>query len=699
MPTIDFNSMPQNISDGFRDKSVPDPILLPRRYATHIPLWLIWAKKGPLGRVMADGAVREQLYGTETFMEGSKYFTHQTLFSNHVNSKGNQGIYQRLVAPNAKKAGLRLSLDVLKTQVPTYQTGSDGKYLLDELGDPIPTGQKIPGVMVKLVRSPIDAASGGEFGQASQMRGDQVITATQTQSTRYPLMDVPVTFLGKYGDDLGLRLWAPTHGSRVTPDQELLEKNKAYPYVFACMDRSSDTVQNIQTVAGTQEITCVFKRNQVKKSVGGQDISFETRFHEMYNDRERTGIAPLYGPFDEPHLYYDNLVELLKMFYDLEQPYIDMFSDFDGSGYTDDDEGEIHLFNFISGKSSKGAPYRSFIINRTDANAEAMSAISTVWAEGGDDGDMDLDTFNKLVAAEMRKYGDINQEVTENRLGNPESIFYDSGFDADTKMDLANFIAVRKDTILIWCLTDAQGTTLTADEESSMAIALFTRGQMLPESTEFGTPSARFAIVACDGRLIGSNYKRRAPLSLELASKSAEYMGAGTGLWNTAMRFSHGDRAEVKMFRDINVLHRPIAARQRDWANGMIYVQKKDLERAFFPGLRSGYPNERSVAASLLNVFVFADLQKVADRIWSEFSGATGYSNEQFKKYVEAEFRRQVEGKYDNSAALVGTVNFTAVDEYNGYSWTLNIDAGFDNMKVVQYTLLTGYRRESMPTN
>jgi hypothetical protein len=42
-------------------------------------------------------------------------------------------------------------------------------------------------------------------------------------------------------------------------------------------------------------------------------------------------------------------------------------------------------------------------------------------------------------------------------------------------------------------------------------------------------------------------------------------------------------------------------------------------------------------------------------------------------------------------------VSFTAVDEYNGFSWTLNVDVGGDVMKTVQYTLLTGYRRESMP--
>jgi hypothetical protein len=690
--------MPQNISDGIRDKSIPDPILLPKQYATHLPLWFIFGKKGPSGRVVADGAVREQLFGAESFLASSKFFTHQTQYANSVTSKGNQGIYQRIYAENAKKAMMRVWLDVLPVNVPLYKRGTDGKYMLDATGSPIPTGTTTPGFQIKLVKTPINTQNGGEFGQASQMAGDQINAENAVQSTRFPFLDIPVSFVGQYGDDLGFRMWAPVQGSRVAVDTELLEDNKAYPYIFECLDRSSDTIQNIATVTGTQSMTAVMRRDQVKASVGDQAISFEPRFFEMYNDRERTGMAPLYGPFDEVHVYYDNLVTLLKQFYDAETPFIDQFSDFDGSGYSDSDDGEIHRFNFISGKSSKNVPYHSFIIDRSAANAEAFSDISTVWGEGGADGDMDLDTFDRLVAAEIRKYGSIENEVTENRLGNPESIFYDTGFGSEVKLDLANFIAVRKDTFLVWSLQDAQqARPLTADEESSLAIALFTRGQMLPESTEFATPACRFMIVACDGRLVGSTNRKRLPLSLEIATKSAEYMGAGNGLWKSAFSFSHGPRAEVSLFRDVNVTWRPIAARQRDWANGMVYVQKKDMEKLFFPGLRTGYSNERSILTSFFTVMVFVDLQKVADRVWAEFSGADQYSNEQFKKYVEAEFRRQTEGKYDGRVELRGTVSFTAVDEYNGFSWTLNVDVGADNMKTVQYTLLTGYRRESMP--
>lgn len=702
MATANFNSMPQNVNYGARDKSVPDPILVAKQYATHLPIWFILAQKGPSTRVVADGPTREQLYGSSTFDPISPYFTHATQFANQANSKGNQSIYQRVVPADAKIAMMRLWIDLLPTQIPEYQRGTDGKYQLDQTGNPIPTGTKVAGYQLKFVKTPIDGTlpNGGLFGEASQMVGDQVDATTSTQSTRYPFLDVPVSFAGLYGDDLGFRAWAPVAGSRVTPDAELLEVNKAYPFVFACLDRSTDTVQNVQTVQGTQEVTCVFRRSQVKASVGNQDVTFESRFYDSYNDRERPNLAPLYGPFDNVHLYYDNLVTVLKKLYDAEKPLIDAFSDFDGSGYSTTDEGEIFRFNFINGKSSVGVPYHSFIINRNDANAEAMSDISTVWAEGGADGDVSLGNFNRLVQAEMEKYGDINQEVADDRLGNPQSIFWDSGFDSDCKMAMANFIGVRKDTQLVWCLQDAQAAQpLTADEESSMAIALFTRAQQMPESSEYATPAIRAMIVACDGILIGSSNRKRLPLSLEILSKSAEYMGAGNGLWKEAFRFSHGSRAEVSLFRDVNVTWRPIAARQRDWANGMVYVQKKDMDTLFFPGLRTVYNVDQSIFTSFITSCVLVDLQKTADRVWSQFSGADEYTNEQFKKYVEQEFAKQIEGKYDSRVTVVPTVSFSAVDEFNGYSWTLNVDLGADMQKTVQYTVLTGYRQESMPSS
>lgn len=699
MATANFNSMPQNISEGFRDKSIPDPILTAKQYPTHLPLWLLFMKKGQTGRVVADGATAEQLFGAESFDPSSKFFTHATQFRNTVTATGNQAVYQRIHAENAAGAMMRVWLDVLKTNIPLYERGTDGKYLLDANGSPIPTGTTTPGFIRKIVKTAIGPGPlGGEFGQASQMQGDQQDPLNAVQSVRYPLFDIPVSSVGNYGNDLGFRMWAPVEGSRVVPDAELLSVNKAYPYIFSCMDRSSDTIQNVQTVGGLQEITAVLKRDQFKASVGQQEISFEPRFFEQYNDHERVGMAPLYGPFDQVHVYYDNLEVLLKQFYDAEEPFIDGFSDFDGSGYTEEDVGEIHRFNFISGRSSKNVPYHSFAIDRASANAEAFSDISTVWAEGGADGDTDLTTFDRLVAAEISKYGDIANEVTENRLGNPESDFYDTGYSAETKLKLANFIAVRKDTFLTWCLQDAQqAVPMTGDQESSMAIALYTRGQMLPESSEYGTPAARFMIVACDGRLIGSTNRKRLPLSLELASKAGEYMGAANGLWKSAFKYSNGTRANVTMFRDVNVTWRPIAARSRDWANGMVYVQNKDMDQLFFPALRTGYSIERSIMTSYFNVRIFTDLQKVADRVWSNWSGADQFSNEQFKKYVEADFQNQIFGKYDGRAVIRGYVSFTAVDEYNGFSWTLNVDVGGDVMKTVQYTLLTGYRRESMP--
>lgn len=692
-----FNSMPQNLTDGARDVSVPPAVLVPKQYATHLPLWCLFAKRGPAGRQYCDPASAEQLFGAETFDPTSKFNSPAVRFHN-IYAPNGQSAYQRLIPEGAKKAMMRIWMDVLKTNVPTFERGTDGKYLLDEAGMPKPTGLTIPGIIRKLVKTPISQANGGAFGQASQMVGDQTDPVNATQSQRFPIMDIPASFEGLYGDDMGFRWWAPTEGSRVPVDTELLTVNKAYPYRFACLDKSSATIQNVQTISGSQEITAVLKRDQFKASVRNQAISFDPRFFDQYNDNERPGMVNLYGPFDEVHVYHQNLETLLKEFYDAEEAYIDQFSDFTGEGYTDDDVGEIHRFNFIGGVSSKGVPYHSFLMDRTAPNAESFTDISTVWATGGADGDISVENLGKMTAEHIARYGNPEDILVDDRLGHPESDFYDWGLSAEDKMKLAAFIGVRKDTFLHWSLMDAQQTQpMTADEESSMGIALFTRGQMMPESTEFSTPAMRFTITACDGRLIGSTGKTRVPLLAELLLKNGQYMGAGNGRWNSAMAFSNGDRANVTMFRDVNVTWRPPTARSRDWANGMIYVQKKDESTLFFPAIRTGYPVAESIFTSYFNVRIAMDLQKVADRVHAQFSGADQYTNEQFKKQVELFFQRAIEGKYDKRGEIRGYVTFRAVDEFNGFSWTLNIDFGGDPQKTVQYTLVSGYRREMLP--
>jgi len=690
MATSNFNSMPQNITYGIRDMSVPDPILVPKQYPTHLPLWFLFAKKGPTGRILADGAIREQLYGSETFDPTSKYFTHQTQYSNIVNAEGNQAIYHRLIPPGAAKSAIRIWVDVLPEAIPDYIRLPDGNYQLDSLGNPISSGNTVNGVTIKFVKTAITEA---QMAQGAVMTGDQQDGAGNW-SQRYPFMDILASHEGVYGDDLGIRIWAPTANARIEPDTELIEDNRAYPYQIECLDKSGAIVRYFQTLFGSSGVTCVFKDDQIKRSVV-QSVSFDDRFIDSYTDLERPGMAPLYGPFGRAFLYKNNLDTLLTQFYSLEQPY----ATYPGTDFEDIGLDEIHRFNFISGKSSKGVPYYSYRINRIDANSEPMSDVSAIWLSGGNDGTIDSATLNGMVKQEIEKYGDINQEVTEDRLGNPESFFYDSGFNIDTKLALANFIAVRKDTFLVWCLQDADAPTLDGSQESSLAIALYTRGHMLPESSEYGTPAARFMIVACDGKLIGSQDKQRRPLSLEIASKSARYMGAGNGLWRSAFNFSHGRFAEISMFRDVNVTWRPIAARRRDWYNGMVYVQKKDMDTLFFPALRTGYSVDNSILTSYFTALVFVDLQKVADRLWSEYSGSSEYSNEQFQKYLVRDFNVMIEGKYDKKVRIVPNVIFTAVDEYNGYSWTLSVDVGADVMKTVQYTLLTGYRRESMPGN
>ncbi len=129
-------------------------------------------------------------------------------------------------------------------------------------------------------------------------------------------------------------------------------------------------------------------------------------------------------------------------------------------------------------------------------------------------------------------------------------------------------ISIRKDTAVVLSTFDAGGPTLTASEDSSLAVALRTRAQMYPESDYFGTPVMRAMIVGRDGKLMNSQYTGRLPVSLELASKSARYMGAGNGKWKSGFNFDHAPMSEVEMFRDISATFTPASVRNKDWDAG-----------------------------------------------------------------------------------------------------------------------------------
>lgn len=690
------NAAPMAIMLGTEDLSTRQVTAVAEEIPQHLPKVYIFAKKGPTTPQLVVGDSRTLMYGEESFDLRSAYATHTTVLSNQVNSKGNSQMIERLKPTDANPpASIRLSLDVLETLVPEYQRNQDGSYATDTNGEKIQTGATVAGFKAKWVLEQVQVVDGeSDFGKANQKAGNQVNAETNTQSKRYPILDTEISYFGSDGNNHGIRFWAPTTEDSTTIDPTILEdvRTMAYPFRMSCVYRATptSTPKFTPTQYAEKYVDVCLKPGVINKRVDKQ-MYVEDVFIQAYQDLENEVNPPMYGPFGQIHLYQENIDTLLSQFYNAEKPYIDSNSDFK------DVEGEEYRFNFVSGLTSGAVPYHSFIINYSDNDSVRLSENSTIYAQGGSDGTMDLDMLNKLVKEAVVEYANPLSYL-QDTARYPESIIWDSGFALETKYALLSMIAIRKDTAVVLSTFDAGGPSLTASEDSSLAIALRTRAQMYPESDYYGTSVMRAMIMGRDGKMLNSQYTGRLPLTIEVATKTADYMGAGNGRWKAGKNFDHGEPARVEMFRDISATFTPASVRNKDWDAGLNWVQSYGRRSNFFPALQTVCDNDTSVLNSFFTMMACVELQKVGERAWRQFSGVSSLTNAQLKERVEEFVNANVIGRFDDRFIIVPEVYFTDADLQRGYSWSLRIKLYAPNMKTVMTMSVQTNRLDDLET-
>lgn len=236
------------------------------------------------------------------------------------------------------------------------------------------------------------------------------------------------------------------------------------------------------------------------------------------------------------------------------------------------------------------------------------------------------------------------------------------------------------------------GSVLTASEESSMAVALKAYLQQFPESDYFGTPCMRGMVVPGSGTLTGSQYTKPLPLTLELASKSAAYMGAGNGKWKSGKSFDMTPGSEIDLFSNINVTFWPAQVRNTDWTNGMVGVELFERRKAYFPALKTIYDDDTSVLNSFFNMVAICYLEKIGDKARRTFSGVTSMTNGQLISAINKNVTNAVSGIFDNRFKIVPVTTITGQDAQRGYSWKLVIQIYAPNMKTVGTLAIESYR-------
>lgn len=660
---------------GLEDNSTVQQDLPAEVRPTHFPLSFIYAAWGPEGMMPCAGTQRTSLYHADSFVENSKYATHSTVLSNRVNATGNTQMHWRMIPKDAgPKSSLRLWLDLLPTMKKTWVRNSDGSYKFNDDGVRIETGEVIPGFIGKWVVSKVE----DDFSVATEKDGIQTDSQGNT-SVMYPWMDFEVPHYGKHGDNFGLSMWAKTANGEDPLDKRLLTEAKLYPFQVAFMSRKDEmsTGKAVTNLFGANSVEMSFKpgaydRNYNERKYVGEDLIGK---YQNLDDR----MDPKYGPFGKVFVYDEVIATVLESLYNAEAAYVTADHDFDGSAV---DENK-YLFNVISGTTSSGRPYDAFELDYSGKGVVRMSQNATFFAQGGSDGTMNETAFADLVEEAMDEFENPNSAYAMDDIRYPVSFLYDSGYPLKTKYALCKFIGLRKDTAVVLSTYDTQGARLTASQESSLAVALRTRLQLYPESTYFGTPVCRGMVVGRNGKLIGSDYRGRLPLTIEIATKAARYMGAGNGVWKGQYSFDRGQMSRVTDFTDVNVTFTPADVRNADWSNGLVWVESFSQRDLHFPAMKTVYSDDTSILNSFFNMAGCVEMVKVARLAFVEYVGSDKLTNSEFKKSQEEFIAANVKGRFDNRFIITPTVFYTVADTKSGFRWSTRINFKGPNQKTV----------------
>lgn len=685
-----INGSPQANVLGIQDLSGRAPVYTAETVATHLPHIFFYAEKGGALPFLGSGDSFTDHFGSKTLNPQSDYYNHASVLANIVLGRGNAIMGQRIIPDDASTARLLLSADVVEDEVQQYQRDADGKFLRDGAGEKIPVtgaGATITGHRIKWVLNQWAGVNGDEaFGAVTNKVGS-LLNAESDQSTLYPILELEVTWDGKYGNNLGLRIDVPTSESLSPLNTTLVEKIKAMLYRFQIVSRedAESSALPVSSLAGDTSLDLALKDGLINPFTTAR-VSFSDRFIQGYQNLGQRGFPDQYGPFGRSHIYKNNLENLLQMLGEAEAEHGTLLAQ-------DEDQVEEFLYtiNPFTAVSIDNIPYYTVDVIGPRDGGLAFTSTATNWATGGSDGTMSDAAFDEAVRAQLSNYGTNGIDMLDVAMY-PQSCWYDSGFSLDTKLASLTILGRRKDMWVVLSTQDNSQPQNTTADESAMAVALSTAARVYPESEIYGTGVCRALVIGHSGELLDGSYPGHLPLTLEFADRCANYMGAGNGIWRPGMGFDISPNNQITLFnaRSVNVTFKAASVRNKDWDNNLVWAQRFDRTSLFWPAVQTVYDDDTSVLNGPITMFAAVELIKVCYRVWAELAGRSDLTEEQLIERSDLRIQALTQGRFDNRFVIQPETFFTDDDRQRGYSWQTKINLYANNMRTVgTYTVVS----------
>lgn len=689
---VDFiNAAPAVYDNGTKDQSSSTQIFEPLNLPQHLPKVYIWAEKGKVGPSYVDVSEYslKDLYGESSFDTNNIFYNQSTAFLEKFAENSNNCIVHRLYKESESNlANVTLSLDVtFIPNVPLYQKNSNGTRVLDGSGNFIPTGVTVNGFEVTWIATHVGENSPPDNGD----------------TVRYPIFEFRASSFGKGGNKVGFSLFPRLRTDHVNFPDDFMETAKNYPYSFSLKKIVNEETGKTAIVSGnfsTSTSTFVLEKRKQQAS-SGLNIDAATVLSDSYvkyfGDNNKNEIGDI-------KVFNENIDIVTKLFYDTESSVPDTNRDLLINGSV----GNEYCMNIIGFTSSNGLPYNTIKMVSAPGGVH-LSKDSIVMLKGGSNGLMpEAKTpegiiarhtmFDALVKEDLLNYSDPMHEYMDLVL-HPESHMYDTGFSLETKLAMTKFISRRRDTYVVLSSYSWDKNTIdgrNTQTQISLAQSLQSVFKWYPESVIFGTQCMRASVVVGSCLLINSLCKERLPVSIEVAIKSAKYMGNSNGRWNRGLIFDSQPGSLLTEINDVDITWVPAAVRNTLWASGIIFTNSFSVRQRFLTAMRTVYSDDTSVLNSYFTAVAICYLNKIEHAAWRRFTGNISLSPAAFIDAMNRFIMSEVSERFDKQFMIIPDCKITSFDKKRGYSWTINIKIGSNSMTTVATTSVEAYRSSDL---
>lgn len=689
------NATPRVVFSGIRDRSRRALIRPDETYAQHTPLLRLFTETGPEATTYVgdtdDGFAG--IYGQLSLDPRSKFFNQQSLLALNLLGQGN-GFYVKRLRPEdaGNPARIIVAIDMVRDMVPQQITRLSGfVYPTTTTLAGSSSAVTLADVLVEGFKARITLIldNDSEVGTQRVLPGNMTSSIDGSQSTMYPLFELPASFFGTLGNNLGARVWCPTAADIEGYDEATTDKfdTRLFNFQFVELMEGSNTPTVVKTALGEDYIQVSFDQGVWSESSDRDLYAGDVLIQAYEDDGISSGQTPLYSPFSQIYIYEDEIARVQQLIFDSEMLANPSFiNQIKGPGQID----------FLTMLNMDGDPYMTIQLEGALDGGVLLGKNATVFANGGLDGTTDFDEYVKLVDIQNTNFGQLDdqyEDVARYQFG----FLYDTGLPMASKYKMMQTLARRQDLMCMFTTyIETDTRALSTGDEVSRTIALMTRLKAFPESTLYGTPVARAQIVLQSGKLMAGGYSKRVPQLLDTAMKWAIYAGAGNGILRPGFEMDVSPNNQVTFIKGLNVPFFNARTASNIWQNGGTYSSTYDKRRQYYPCQRSVYLDDTSVLLSPLTVNICCVIMRLIHRIHAKFSGNATLSKEQLVARCDQEILDQTRDLFGARVDITPQTEITAADDQNGFSWTCTVTVAANNPRTVMDFKLETVRRETV---